>query len=89
MEGDLVTATIYPDIPDPRCIEARPEQRLKVINRTSETLNVVIGNFQADIEPEAEYTFDMPVGEYLAPGVHLIQVSPCCSPELWLKSDAP
>ena len=71
-EGDLVTVTIYPDIPDPRCAEARPDQRLRVVNRTSGRLHVVIGAFQADIEPAGEYTFDVPVGDYLAPGVHLV-----------------
>jgi hypothetical protein len=85
MNGDLITVTIYPDIPNPRCVEARPEQRLKVVNQTSGPLHVAIGLFQADIEPDENYTFDKAVGEYLAPGVHLIQVSPCCSPELWLK----
>jgi len=60
-----------------------------VINRRAETLHVVIGLFEVDIEPDGEYIFDMPVGEYLLPGVHLIQVSPCCGPELWLKPALP
>ncbi len=85
LEGDLVTVTINADVPDPRCVEIRPEKKLRVINRTPGPLQVVIGQFQAELEPEGEILFDLPMGAYLAPGVHLIQVTPCCSPKLWLK----
>lgn len=89
MEGDIVTITIYTEIPDPRCVEAKPEQKLKVVNRTTGQLQVVIGLYQVDIEPSGEHIFNEPVGKYLATGAHLVQVSPCCSPELILKPDVP
>jgi hypothetical protein len=86
---DYATITIYPDIPDPRCLEIKPEQRLKVTNRTEGKIQVKIGLFQAEIKPNEVYIFDEPVGEYLAPGVHRVQVSPCCSSELMLVTDSP
>jgi hypothetical protein len=84
-EAAEVTITIYSDIPDPRCAIVRPEQRLKIVNGTANVLRVSLASFQAEIEPGAEYAFDLPLGEFLAPGVHLVQVLPCCGPELWLK----
>ena len=84
-EGDVVTFTIRPDIPDPRCGEARPGQVLRVVNQREEGIRARIGLFEADIPPGGEYFFDMPLGEYLMPGVHVVEISPCCSPELILK----
>ena len=83
--GAEVTITIYPDIPDPRCAIVRPEQRLRIVNSTAIPLQVSLASFQAEIGPGAEYAFELPLGEFLAPGVHLVQVLPCCGPELWLK----
>lgn len=83
-ENDVVVVTIYPDIPDPRCVKVTPGQSLKVVNGTEGSVQVVLGPFYAALQPGEEYTFDLPLGEYLAPGVHLVQVLPCCGPELWL-----
>jgi len=88
-DGEVVTLTIYPDIPDPRCVEVTSEQKLKVVNRRGEPIQVAIGTFEADLAPDEEHIFDLPVGEYLMPGVHLLQVSPCCSPEVVLKANLP
>jgi len=82
---DTVVVSIYPDIPDPRCIKVREDQRLSVVNRTQNTLEISLGIYEASLASGAETTFDAPFGMYLAPGVHLIQVSPCCSPELVLE----
>ena len=84
-EGDVVTFTIRPDIPDPRCGEARPGQVLRVVNGREEVIRASIGLFAVDIEPGGEYIFDEPMGNYLMPGVHVVLISPCCSPELILK----
>jgi hypothetical protein len=84
-DGEWVVITIYPDIPDPRCAIITPDQMLKVVNQRQETIQVFIGNLEATIEPGSEYAFNMPFGEYLAPGVHLLEVKPCCGASLWLK----
>ncbi len=83
-EGEVVTINLYPDIPDPRCSQVRPDQILTVSNQTQVTLEVSIGSFTDSLEPGASYTFDTQFGGYLAPGVHQLQVSPCCGAELWL-----
>ena len=84
-EGEMVVVSINPDVPDPRCAKVRVDQKLTVVNRTENTLEVSIGAFKASLEPGAETTFDTPFGEYLAVGVHQLQVSPCCGSELWLE----
>jgi hypothetical protein len=83
-EGDVVTINLYPDIPDPRCSQVRPDQILTVSNQTQVALEVSIGSFKDNLEPGARITFDTQFGDYLAPGVHQLQVSPCCGAELWL-----
>ena len=84
-EGDIVTMTINPDIPDPRCIHIRPEQKLTVINHRMETLRVRIGSLETTILPEGQHLFDLPFEDYLAPGVHVLDVFPCCGGELVLS----
>ncbi len=84
-EGPILTVTIYPDIPDPRCAIVRPDQQLRVVNRRAEVLQVSLAGLTASLEPEAEVLFEIPFGRLLAPGVHRIEVSPCCGAELWLR----
>ena len=84
-EGQIVTITIRPDIPDPRCAFIRPDQILEVVNNRGETLQVKIGHLQAELSPGQSHTFDLPFGEYLLPGVHRIEVQPCCGAELVLE----
>jgi hypothetical protein len=85
-DGRAVTVTINIDIPDPRCAIVKPEQTLTVLNNTQEALLVIIGRFSASLDPGEKAAFETPFGEYLAPGVHKLQVSPCCGAELWLEA---
>lgn len=84
-QGSVVTMTINPDIPDPRCVVVRPDQQLRVVNGRSETLEISLGQLSATLQPGAEHTFDQPFGQLLLPGVHVLGVSPCCGGEIWLK----
>jgi len=85
VDGAVVEFRIEPGIPDPRCARVRPDQHLKVMNKTDGPLDLVIGTFSFHLEPGDEFTIEVPFGEYLAPGVHLLQVLPCCGPEFWLE----
>lgn len=84
-DGDVQTFTLRADTPDPRCMVFSGAQKLRVINETGKTVRVSIGPFAVELAPGGAHLFDAPVGEYLLPGVHLVQVEPCCSPALWLK----
>jgi hypothetical protein len=84
-EGQMVTVSINPDIPDPRCSKIQADQKLTIINRTQNSMEVSIGRFTDRIEPGAQTIIDTPFGEYLAPGIHQLKVSPCCGAELWLE----
>ena len=86
-EGGTVVVNIYADIPDPRCVKVRADQRLSVVNQTQNTLEISLGIYQASLAPGAETTFDAPFGTYLATGVHILQVSPCCGAELVLEEN--
>ncbi len=85
-DGKVVTITINPDIPDPRCAKIKPDQSLTVLNNAQKSLLVTIGRFTSNVEPGEKTMIDTPFGEYLAPGVHQLQVSPCCGAELWLEA---
>jgi hypothetical protein len=92
--GAIVTVRLDPDIPDPRCIVVSSSQRLRVVNssagygRHGTTVTITF----ADLSPRvlnvrAATTFHRPLGQYLAPGVHDLQVSlyDGGGPEIWLK----
>jgi len=85
VDGAVVEFRIEPGIPDPRCARVRPDQHLKVVNKTDGPLDLMIGTYSSHLEPGGETVIDAPFGDYLAPGVHLLQVLPCCGPELWLE----
>jgi hypothetical protein len=84
-EGNIVTVRINPDVPDPRCVIITSDQRLNVINNRDEVIQISLGVFEAEIDPGDESLAPLTFGEYLAPGVHLIEVSPCCGASLWLQ----
>jgi hypothetical protein len=92
--GAIVTVRLDPDIPDPRCIVVSSRQRLRVVNssagygRHGTTVTITF----ADLSPRVlnvrtATTFHRPLGKYLAPGVHDLQVSLYGGggPEIWLK----
>lgn len=87
-EGDVVSVTINPDIPDPRCSIVRSDQFLRIVNMRGETIAVSLAGLSADIQPGGEHTFDQPFGSLLMPGVHRFAVSPCCGAELILRTDS-
>jgi len=84
-EGDLVTMTLLPGIPDPRCLIVHANQRLRVVNRTEGTVKVSLAGVTQTLNPDGSYTFESEFGELLQPGVHALGVDPCCGGELWLK----
>jgi len=86
IEGELVTMTINPDVPDPRCVVVRPDQRLQVVNGREDSITVSLFTLSAQIDPGQQVTFDATFGELLLPGVHLLEVSACCGGALWLQT---
>ena len=78
-DGAVVTITINADVPSPRCVKVASRQQLKYVNATGAPLRVAFWMFDVQIPPGQEYVFDMPVGEYLTPGVHRLGGA-----EVWL-----
>ena len=86
-DGQAVEITINVDSASPRCAKIRPDQTLTIVNSTLSTIQVSIGRFSSSILPGAQYSIDVPFGDYLAPGVHLVSVSPYYGAELWLEAN--
>jgi hypothetical protein len=84
-DGPVVEFRIEPGIPDPRCAFARADQHMKITNKTDGPLDVSIGTYSGHLEPGGEFSIEAPFGSYLAPGVHQLQVLPCCGPEIVLE----
>jgi hypothetical protein len=86
VEDPVVTMTIRPDVPDPRCLQVQPAQRLRVVNQSGQVQAVQLGGEGAEVAPEADYIFEHSFGQLLLAGVHPLLVSTCCGGEIWLKS---
>jgi hypothetical protein len=84
--GSIVTIALHPDVPDPRCVIVRPDQSLEILNDRDAARSVSIGRFQFEILAGGSFLLEHAFGSFLAPGVHRVQVHPCCGPELWLKT---
>lgn len=83
-EAEIIEVQIWPDIPSPRCMRMLPNQRLRVANRTQETIAWQLGLYDGEIQPGGEETLPMPLGSFLAPGVHRLLTSPYSGPEIWV-----
>lgn len=80
--GPLATVEVNPDTPAPRCLTVRPGQRLRVVNVSSRfgqsgtSVTVTFADFPPRVLRVGDATtFDRPVGDYLAPGVHNVRIS--------------
>jgi hypothetical protein len=80
--SDLAIVRVNVDVPDPRCLQVRPDQGLRVINHTDTEISVRLGPHQVLIQPGGEGDLPEPFGNYLAPGVHRLEVDPYGGPEI-------
>jgi peptidoglycan hydrolase-like protein with peptidoglycan-binding domain len=85
-EGDVVSVTLAPDVPTPRCLVVDAHQHLRIVNG-AQPASVHLGPFTRELSPGSVVTIDAPFGSYLAPGVHTVRVSLYgdTGPELWLR----
>lgn len=84
--GPVVEMTINVDVPDPRCMEVTPGQRLQVRNNTDEQVTVSFADFSATLAPGQSQQFNQPFGDYLQPGVHKVNASPYSGGEINLRA---
>lgn len=75
---------LEPGIPNPRCLQVLPVQFLTVTNQTGGPVTIGLADVQAELGSGESFTFQLALGEMLAPGVHLLQVEPCCGGEIIL-----
>ncbi|MDO8559867.1 MAG: hypothetical protein Q7S23_02395 [bacterium] len=90
-EENVVRVEVNQDIPSPRCQKMTAQQRLVVKNKTAETLSLWFGDnkeYAFSVEANGEYTIPQPVGELLAPRVHVLHGSPYQGPAVWLMDVA-
>jgi hypothetical protein len=83
-ESDDVEMTLLPGIPDPRCLEIRPDQHLLIRNMTGGAVDFRLGRFSGHLEDGERIRIEAAFGTYLAPGVHALEIDPCCGGELVL-----
>jgi hypothetical protein len=77
--GDLAEIVLQrtPDnVPAPRCLLIRGEQRLQIKNATNETITVILGRVEMTLDPGETKTDNQTFDSYLARGVHGIWMSP-------------
>jgi hypothetical protein len=92
--GPVVTVSVNPDVPDPRCTEVRPDQHLRVVNTSDrfgqhgKTITVRWPSFASRTLPVGSSTvYARPLGSYLARGVHDLRLSIYAGggAEIWLR----
>jgi hypothetical protein len=84
-QEDVVSITITAGtMPDVRCMEVRPEQRLQFNNQTGATVRLQLGRFDVTLPPGQTALLDAACGSYLAPGDHFVTVSEGAVPEIML-----
>jgi hypothetical protein len=86
----LVTETVYvmtvsPDIPSPRCLQIPQDAMIGFKNQAGVPLTASLGGYEFTLPANVEVVFNVPVGTYLAPGVHQLQTGGMASaPEIWV-----
>lgn len=92
--GSVVTVYVDPDVPEPRCTEVRPDQRLRVVNASNrfdqrgKTITVRWAPFASRTLPVGSISsYARPFGSYLARGVHGLRLSLYAGggAEIWLR----
>jgi hypothetical protein len=73
--GAVVEITVNPDIPSPRCVRVRPDQSLRVVNASGQTVEISFAGRSATLASGASEAYPQPFGDYLAPGVHRVTAS--------------
>lgn len=85
--GDVVTWTVDLGIPSPRCNQIRPDQHVRFVNATDESIEIQFASEHLTIAPGEAGEVAAPVGTYLAPGVHVAHTSTYggeSGPEVWV-----
>jgi hypothetical protein len=85
-EQPVVNVVISAEMmPDPRCIKVTPRQVLNLVNKAGVEVPLKLGFYELLLQPGEELLLNVPVGKYLAPGVHQLELGVAGSaPEIWL-----
>jgi hypothetical protein len=81
-----VAVVLGVDTPSPRCVVVGPAQHLRIENEGAAT-TVTVAAVAATLGPGESLTLDRSFGDFLAPGVHTLQVARFggAGPQLWLR----
>jgi hypothetical protein len=90
--SSVVTIRVEPDVPLPRCAQVRPDQSLRVVNRTGDDGQQAhrvrvrwIPGSPVTLAPGESHTFPRRFGDYLRPGVHELRITRAYGAEIWLR----
>jgi hypothetical protein len=85
----VVTVTLNPDVPSPRCVQVTKEQTLQLKNASSQSVTAVLGGKSVTIPAGQSDTIAVPFGDYLQTGDHVVQTGLYggSGPEIYLPVD--
>lgn len=76
VDQEIVEVVVSPEGPPaPRCFKVRSDQRLKFTNGTQNEIELQAAGYKIHLGIGESYLLDIAVGDFLAPGDHLITVS--------------
>jgi hypothetical protein len=86
----VASTTLAPDTSQPRCLGVSGEQRIEIVNAMTRSVSVQLGRFSKSVPAQGRVTFDAPVKDYLAKGLHCITTDaygPGSCLEVWYRPD--
>ena len=83
-DGRIATVILHDDVPEPRCLRVRGDQRIELVNQTRSQVTVRVAQYEAVLAAGEMTMFDRPIATYLEPGVHVPSGS-APMPEIWLR----
>lgn len=88
--AEPATIEFQPEIPYPRCLRILQSNHLRLVNQTDAAIHFEVGDFQGSLEAGDAAVSELTVGEFLAPGVHVIQSTAYArggSGEIWILTE--
>ncbi len=70
--ADPASVTFEAGLAAPRCLKVLPSTHLRFVNALDHAVQFELGSFSGTVQEGDEAVSELPVGQFLAPGVHTI-----------------
>lgn len=75
VDAATIEVVLQSDVPSPRCVRAQANERLRVLNGTSDEITISLKDRGAQIPPGGSHIYDEPLRSWLVNGAHCLSAS--------------